>query len=107
MSDEVLAILFVALCADIFAWILVFRAISRRLRERHAPSHAAVSGAGTRRKNGMDQFFSLLTFLVNKDYASLEDRALTLRCLLLKIATLLFFLIFIAMMFGPFFLRLK
>ena len=107
MSDAVLAILFVALCADIFAWILVFRAIWRRLRERHTQPHAIISGTAARRKNGMDRFFSLLTFLANKDDAALGDRALTIRCILLKICTVLFFLIFLAMMFGPFFLRLK
>lgn len=107
MSDAVLAILFVALCTDIFAWILVFRSISQRLRTRHAQPHAAISGSVTRRKNGMDRFFSHLTFLANKDYARLDDPSLTVRCVLLKICTALFFAIFLAMMFGPFFLRLK
>jgi hypothetical protein len=107
MSDAVLAILFVALCADLFVWVLVFRAISHRLRDRHPRPHAMIFGHAARRKNGMDRFFSLLGFLANKEYAALGDGPLAIRCVLLKICTALFFLIFIAMMFGPFFLRLK
>ncbi len=108
MTDSALALLFVALLGDIFVWILLYRAISGRLRDRHAERHGAtVFGTVKRRKNAMDQFFSVLDFLRRGDHTGIADRPLRMNCALLKMCTAAFFLIFLAMMFGPFFLRLK
>ncbi|HEY8901438.1 MAG TPA: hypothetical protein VIM61_13585 [Chthoniobacterales bacterium] len=107
MSDAVLAGLFVALCVDIFAWILIYRAVERRVQNQHPAHHPAVFGTATRRKNGMDRFFSVVMFLFQQDHGLMGDRRLVGLCLALKIATALLPLIFVSMMFGPFFLREK
>jgi hypothetical protein len=78
----------------------------KRLRERHPAKFALLRGTPERRKNGMDKFISLLAFLF-EDQAALRDWRLLLSCVLLKALAVAFALIFIAMMFTPFFLQLE
>ncbi len=106
MPDTVLGIYFLVLSADAVAWFLTYRGIFRRLRDRHPARHAALFGTPTRRKNGMDKFFSLLGFLF-QDQSDLRDARLFASCLLLKTLSVLFIVIFVAMMFTPFFLQLE
>jgi hypothetical protein len=106
MPDWMLGVYFFALSADAGAWVLMFRGIFRRLRDRHPDHHARLFGTPVRRKNGMDRFFALLGFLF-EDQSELRDGRLFASCLLLKILTVLFLLVFVAMMFTPFFLQLE
>lgn len=106
MPDSMLGIYFLALSADAVAWFLIYRGIFRRLQERHPARHAAIVAAQGRRKNGMDRFFSLLGFLF-EDQSDLRDGRMFASCILLKLLTVLFFAVFVAMMFTPFFLQLE
>jgi hypothetical protein len=106
MPDTVLGFYFLALCSLAVAWTLTYRWIARRLRERHAAKHAVLFGTPERRKNGMDKFFALLGFAF-QDQAALRDLRLLLACILLKALAVFFVVVFIAMMFTPFFLHLN
>jgi len=106
MPDTVLGCYFVALCALSAAWVLTYRWIFRRLRDRHAKKHAALFGTQERRKNGMDKFFSLVGFTF-QDQSALQDMRLLLASILLKALAVVFVVTFIAMMFTPFFLHLN
>ena len=106
MPDTVLGIYFVTLCALATAWALDYRWIFRRLRDRHGRKHAVLFGTPERRKNGMDRFFALLGFLF-EDQAALADGRLAAQCVLLKVLSVLFAAVFVAMMFTPFFLHLN
>jgi hypothetical protein len=105
MSDTILGLYLVAMCGLAVAWVLVYRAIFRRLGARHAERHAQLFGTPQRRKNGMDRFFSLLGFLVWENHGELRDGRLWLGCVLLKACTVLFLATFVAMVFTPFFLK--
>jgi hypothetical protein len=106
MTDTFLAALFVALCVDIFVWIVLCRAIFRRLYLNHPETAIRLFGSPLKRKNGMDRFFSLAAFLFSGKPAPPPDLRLSLYCVLLKVCSVLLFLIFVSMMFGPMFLRL-
>ena len=106
MPDTMLGLYFVALCALAAGWVLTYRAILRRLRARHPAKAARIFGTPERRKNAMDQFFSLLGFAF-ENQSDLRDRRLLLGCILLKALAALFLATFVAMMFTPFFLHLN
>ncbi len=106
MPDSMLGFYFLALSADAVAWLLTYRGIFRRLRDRHAARFAALFGTPGRRKNDMDRFFALLGFLF-ENQSDLRDGRLFASCILLKALTVLFLVVFVAMMFTPFFLQLS
>lgn len=106
MPDTVLALYFLMLCALAAAWILIYRAIVARLRALHGAKHTAIFTSQGRRKNGMDQFFSVVGF-VFQSQSELRDTPLLLLCVALKLLAPAFLLVFIAMMFTPFFLQLE
>lgn len=106
MPDSVLAFYFGALCALAAAWVATYRAIRRRLAARHPMKFAALVGTAQRRKNGLDKFFAVVGFLF-EDQTALHDLRLRLACGLLKALAAGFLLVFVAMMFTPFFLRLE
>jgi hypothetical protein len=106
MPDTVLGIYFLALSADAVAWYLAYRWIYRRLGDRHPARFSRLFGTELRRKNGMDKFFALLGFLF-EDQAELRDGRLLATCVFLKLSSVLFVVVFIAMMFTPFFLHLN
>lgn len=105
MSDQILAVYFVLLCGVAAAWFLAFKAIVGRLRSRHEATFSVLFGTPERRKNGMDKFFALFAFLF-QDKSALRDIPLVLACALVKALTAIFLLVFVAMMFTPFFLQL-
>lgn len=106
MPDTLLGLYLVLLCALAAGWLWDYRWILRRLRERHPAKAAHILGAPGRRKNGMDRFFSLLGF-VFADQSALRDTRLLLACILLKALAVACLVVFLVMMFTPFFLRLE
>jgi hypothetical protein len=105
MPDSVLAGYLVALCMLAAAWWVTIRRIVSRLRERHPAKFATIFGTPERRKNEMDKFVSTLAFLF-EDQAALRDWRLLLACVMVKAFSVLWLLVFAAMVFTPFFLHL-
>jgi hypothetical protein len=105
MSDTWLSGYLVAMAVIFVIWWQLARWIASRIRRRHAPRAMAIFGTPERRKNGMDQFFSLIGFLF-QDQSNLRDLPLLLACVLLKVLAILWLLTFVAMSFTPMFLKL-
>lgn len=108
MSNDVIpAAAFVVLCAAVGAWAWNCRSIGRGLRQRHSTQADKVLGSPTRRKNGMDRFFSLAGFLFSGGLATLGDRRLRFRFLLLKLLTALIVISFLVMMISPMAIKMR
>ncbi len=105
MPDTVLGLYLVLLCALAASWLWNYRWLVRRLGERHPAAAAPIFGTTARRKNGMDRFFALVGFTFGGQSA-LHDFPLRLSCFLLKALVVAAIVVFVAMMFTPFFLEL-
>lgn len=107
MSDAILAFFFLGMLGSIAAWIAIYRLLVRRLRTGHHSLHGSIFGTATRRRNGMDRFFGVVAFVLRNGHRdTVGDPWLIAACIGLKVATALCVLCGLAIMFGPFFVRL-
>lgn len=102
MKDLVNATLLAVQVLAIIGWIAGYRGAVHRLRTAHPGVAPRLFGTPERRRNGMDQFFGVVGFLLSGEHRGTGDRRLALAALLLRLTMILFGLAFVAMAFAPF-----
>jgi hypothetical protein len=104
MTESFLNYVSLALCGTAVSWVLLCRLIARRLNLRHPQTYIAMRGPARLPKNSIDWLSSFLQFLYSSRSRELQDPAMARLCLLIKACTVSIFLLFVLMMFSPFFL---
>lgn len=100
-----LSLFLLAVFAAAVAWTICFLTLRRALRRCEAAPHASLFGTTARRKNGVDQFFAILGFVLQGGHRRVADRRVRLGGFGLKLFAALFLACFLAMMFAPFLVR--
>ena len=104
MTESLIVYVSLALCAMALSWILLYRAIVRRLNLRHRQKYLSMRATAGVPKNSIDWLLTFVRYLCLGEHRELRDSTMSGLCLLIKVCTLAIFLLFAFLMFIPIFL---